>query len=87
MPPPNLTVWHNVPSQLAQASGDSSVFDSVTSALGKQAEQGVQKAVKEYLDGKGDARLADLVGRVKFVVTFAGGALTLYLLSKSGGRR
>lgn len=43
------TVWDNVPAR-AQASKDGSVLDGLTGALGKQAEQGVQHGVKEYLD-------------------------------------
>lgn len=86
MIPSKRTVWHNVPAR-AQATEESGVLGGLSSALGKQAEQGVQKAVKEYLDGKGDARLAELVDRIKLVVTFAGGALVLYLLSQSGDNR
>ena len=80
------TVWDNVPAR-AQASKDGSVLDGLTGALGKQAEQGVQREVKEYLDTKGDARIADLVGRVKLVVTLTGGALIYYLLKKSGDEK
>lgn len=80
------TVWDNVPAR-AQASKDGSVLDGLTGALGKQAEQGVQQGVKEYLDTKGDARIADLVGRVKLVVTLTGGALIYYLLKKSGDEK
>lgn len=77
------TVWDNVPAR-AQASKEGSLLDGLTGALGKQAEQGVQRGVKEYLDTKGDARIADLVGRVKLVVTLTGGALIYYLIKKSG---
>lgn len=77
------TVWDNVPAR-AQASKDGGVLDGLTSALGKQAEQGVQRGVKEYLDTKGDARIADLVGRLKLVATLTGGALIYYLVKKSG---
>lgn len=80
------TVWDNVPAR-AQANKDGSVLDGLTGALGKQAEQGVQRGVKEYLDTKGDARIADLVGRVKLVVTLTGGALIYYLLKKSGDEK
>ena len=80
------TVWDNVPAR-AQASKDGGVLDGLTSALGKQAEQGVQRGVKEYLDTKGDARIADLVGRVKLVVTLTGGALIYYLVKKSGEKK
>lgn len=80
------TVWDNVPAR-AQASKDGSVLDGLTSALGKQAEQGVQRGVKEYLDTKGDARIADLVERVKVVVTLTGGALVYYLVKKAGEKR
>ena len=80
------TVWDNVPAR-AQASKDGSVLDGLTGALGKQAEQGVQQGVKEYLDTKGDARIADLVVRVKLVVTLTGGALIYYLLKKSGDEK
>lgn len=80
------TVWDNVPAR-AQASKDGSVLDGLTSALGKQAEQGVQRGVKEYLDAKGDARIADLVERVKIVVTLTGGALVYYLVKKAGEKK
>lgn len=86
MIPIQRTVWHNVPAR-AQATEESGGLGGLSSALSKQAEQGVQNAVKEYLDGKGDARLAELVNRIKLVVTFAGGALLLYLLSQSGVKR
>lgn len=77
------TVWDNVPAR-AQASKDGGVLDGLTGALGKQAEQGVQRGVKEYLDTKGDARIASLVERVKLVITITGGALIYYLVKKSG---
>lgn len=80
------TVWDNVPSR-AQASKDGSVLDRLTGALGKQAEGGVQRGVKEYLDTKGDARIADLIGRVKLVVTLTSGALIYYLVKKSGEKK
>jgi hypothetical protein len=80
------TVWDNVPAR-AQASKDGSVLDGLTGTLGKQAEQGVQRGVKEYLDTKGDALIADLVGRVKLVVTLTGGALIYYVVKKSGEKK
>ena len=83
MPSRLQTVWDNVPAR-AQASKDGGVLDGLTSTLGKQAEQGVQRGVKEYLDTKGDARIADLMERVKLVVTLTGGVLIYYLIKKSG---
>ncbi len=77
------SVWDNVPARLAQAS-EGGVLDSLTGAIGKQAEQGVQRAVKEYLDTKGDAKISAVVDRINLVVTVTGIALTLYLVKQSG---
>lgn len=86
MHPRRPTVWDNVPARVAQAA-DESVFDTITGKLSKIAETGIQGGVKSYLDAKADAHVAELVGTLKLVATFAGGALILYLLSQSERRR
>lgn len=84
--PPNPTVWHNVPARVAQAAGGGPL-DALGKGLGDQVAPILQRAIKEYLDGKGDARLAAFLRHAQILLTVSGGALVLYLLSKTGGRR
>ena len=72
------TVWER-----AQATTDKpSVIETLGSTLGGAASASVEKAVKGYLDTKGDARIAEVLDRVKLMSSVVGISLSIYLLTR-----